>query len=172
MGLQRHILAADTELAWVANELTDWLTKEHGLEVQQLRTDTDGYLIQARSANWKSYAALAVTQDTRLECRDPYVDVTIGSGRWADKALGITAGAIAAVPSGGLGLTIAGVSAVGAWKQYKLPRDTLAFVEQSIERHKSSEVDDNGANDRARRKHPKDMREEKPPDLVGSEFDV
>lgn len=101
--------------------------KDQGLEVIRAAT-TDGLLVQCRTQGpWKRRLGMGVALTVTLRDEGDFLLVETGAAKWLGKKRGAVLGA---------GLATHGVGwatvAVGAWKQYQLPRQTIVYLRMAV----------------------------------------
>lgn len=110
----------------IGREVENFLRNEKELTVEGL-SSPDGYLVQAKeSSTWKKFTGLGKALQVQiLPSGESEVVVNIGMGKWADK---IGAGAVGLLVFAPLAIT----SAIGAYKQNKLPSEIFECIEKFI----------------------------------------
>jgi hypothetical protein len=108
----------------LVKSLTIWFGAQN-LEVQQLSAAGDATVLQCREReSWKTYVGMTTALNVELRQSGPRLDITLGAGKWADKAL---------IGAAGFAIPLLFVpAAFGAWKQKKLPERTFAFIEEYV----------------------------------------
>ncbi len=109
----------------VVAALKNWLA-EQKFEVQQLMTEDGKTLIQLKRAGWRSVVGMSVALNVIFAQEENAMTVSIGEGRWIDKALvGVVAFSVVAV---GVGVPLMITAGVGAWKQVKMTNQIFEFI--------------------------------------------
>jgi hypothetical protein len=121
-----RIHAPAVDVSGVAEALCRWY-KDQGLEVIRAAT-TDGLLVQCRTQGpWKRRLGMGVALTVTLRDEEDFLLVETGAAKWLGKKRGAVLGA---------GLATHGVGwatvAVGAWKQYQLPRQTIVYLRMAV----------------------------------------
>jgi hypothetical protein len=114
MTESRAFPAKNLDVQELVQTLGSWLDTEN-FEKQSINTADGAVLIQiAKRGGWRKALGMSTALNVVLRQSDPHLNVEIGAGRWADKAV---AGAVSMVILWPLMFT----SAYGAWEQVKMP---------------------------------------------------
>jgi hypothetical protein len=121
-----RIHAPAIDVSGVAEALCRWYEGQ-GLEVIKA-TAPDGLLVQCRTHGpWKRRLGMGVALTVTLRDEGDFLLVETGAAKWLGKGRSVVLGA---------GLATHGVGwatvAVGAWKQYQLPRQTIVFLRMAV----------------------------------------
>lgn len=107
----------------------NWLANE-GFEHQRLATEDKGILLRVeKHGEWKKWVGMSTALDIVFHQIDDTVNVQIGSGRWADKAV---VGAVSMVVLWPLAVT----ASLGAWEQAKMPERIYEHIAIFLSQHK------------------------------------
>ena len=121
-------LKAGVNVDDIARTVEDFLRYEKGLTVEGFAS-TNGYLIQAKeSSTWKKLTGLGNALQVQIipgEARE--ILVNIGMGKWVDKVGVAAVGALFFTP-------LLVTSALGAYKQNKLPDEIFEQIENFLAR--------------------------------------
>ena len=119
-------MRGDVTVEGIGREVENFLRNEKELEVEGIAS-TDGYLVQAREAStWKKFTGMgSALQVQIIPSGSSEVLVNIGQGKWADK---VGAGAVGLLLFAPLAIT----SAIGAYRQNKLPTEIFECIERFI----------------------------------------
>ena len=114
-----RIHAPTVDVRAVAEALQRWYEGQ-GLEVIGAATPT-GQMVQCRTrGSWRRALGMGVALTVALRSEGNYLVAEVGAAKWLGK--GVAAGV-------GLAAHVGWVTvAVGAWKQYKLPKETINFL--------------------------------------------
>jgi CHAT domain len=114
-----RIHAPTVDVRAVAEALHRWYEGQ-GLEVIGAATPT-GQMVQCRTrGSWRRALGMGVALTVALRGEGDYLVVEVGAAKWLGKGLGAGVGLAAHVGW----VTVA----VGAWKQYQLPKQTITFL--------------------------------------------
>jgi hypothetical protein len=109
----------------------NWLVNE-GFEHQKLTTEEKGILLRVeKHGKWKKMIGMSTALDIVFHQIDNTVNVQIGAGRWADKAV---VGAVSMVVLWPLAVT----SGLGAWEQAKMPERIYEHIAMFLSQHDST----------------------------------
>ncbi|MDO5518679.1 MAG: zinc ribbon domain-containing protein, partial [Clostridium sp.] len=109
----------------ITKAIATFLRDTKNLYVECLSTEA-GFLVQARETDdWKNIAGLGVATHVQIIPSGNTVTISIGAGKWLDKAGVATIGMIVFSP---LILT----AAIGAYNQTKLPDEIFTYIEQFL----------------------------------------
>ena len=109
----------------LGDSLVIWFRDKKKLSAEGLPAP-NGYLVQAQSdAKWKKFIGMDQALQVQLIPTAGNLTVTVGAGKWVDKAVAMGAGMLIFAP-------LAVTSAIGGWMQNKLPEQTFDFIEQYI----------------------------------------
>lgn len=114
----------DTDL--IAHGIEGFLRDKKNLTTESLKTP-EGWLIQAKQTeSWKKFAGMDTAIQVQLMQTGELLNVSVGSGKWIDKAGAATIGMVLFAP-------LAVTAAIGAWGQKKLPEEIFDFTERFIQ---------------------------------------
>lgn len=119
-------LKAGVTIEGIGREVENFLRNEKELTVEGFAS-SNGYLVQAKEAStWKKFTGLgSALQVQIIPSGASEVLVNIGQGKWADKAGAAAVGLFVFAP-------LAITSAVGAYRQNKLPAEIFECIEKFI----------------------------------------
>jgi hypothetical protein len=125
-GKNRVFPCSSNKFPTVVDSVEEWLAQS-GYNVQRLITENGDILLQVeRQGSWRKLIANSIALNVLLSHNQDSLSVSIGSGRWLDKAAIGAVALVFALPIALAGLTATGV---GTWKQYRLPDKIMAFIE-------------------------------------------
>ncbi len=111
----------------------NWLGGE-GFKHQKLMREDGGTLIQIeKQGGWKKLIGMSTALNIVFRQVDNTVNVEIGEGRWADKAI---VGTISLVVLWPLAVT----AGFGAWQQAKMPERIFAHIAMFLSQQSSSQA--------------------------------
>ncbi len=103
-----------------------WL-EESGFKQQRLTTEDGGTLIQIEKiGGWKKLVGMSTALNIIMHQVENTVNVQIGAGRWADKAV---VGAVSMVVLWPLAVT----AGFGAWQQAKMPERIFGYIDNFLD---------------------------------------
>lgn len=106
----------------------NWLAGE-GFKHQKLATEDGGVLIQVeKSGGWKKLVGMSTALNIVFHQVDNTVNVEIGAGRWADKAVVGTLSLVVLWP-------LAVTAGFGAWQQAKMPERIFGHISSFLSQH-------------------------------------
>lgn len=130
MAESRAFPAKNLDVQELVQALDNWLNTEN-FDKQVINTADGAVIIQvAKRGGWRKALGMSTALDVVLRHSDPYLNVEIGAGRWADKAVGGAVGMVILWP-----LTI--TSAYGAWEQVKMPTRVFEQIGVYLSRPRS-----------------------------------
>lgn len=110
-----------------------WLACE-GFRCQKLRTEDDGTLVQIEKlGGWRIAVGMSTALNIIFRQVDNTVNVEIGGGRWADKA--VVAGVATFVTLGALIIP----AAIGTWQQAKMPERIFRHITEFLIEERETE---------------------------------
>lgn len=110
-----------------------WLTCE-GFRCQRLRTEDDGTLVQVEKlGGWRIAVGMSTALNIIFRQVENTVNVEIGGGRWADKA--VVAGVATFVTLGALIIP----AAIGTWQQAKMPERIFRHIAEFLIEERETE---------------------------------
>ena len=124
-----RIHAPAVDVSGVAEALCRWYGGQ-GLEVIKAATP-GGLMVQCRTqGTWKRRLGMGVAMTVTLRAEGDFLLVETGAAKWLGK--GRSAALTAGLATHGVGWATV---AVGAWKQYQLPKQTLVFLRMAVTTH-------------------------------------
>jgi hypothetical protein len=130
MAESRAFPAKNLNVQELVQTLDSWLNTEN-FEKQVINTADGAVIVQiAKRGGWRKALGMSTALDVILRHTDPYLNVEIGAGRWADKAV---AGAVSMVILWPLTIT----SVYGAWEQVKMPARVFEQIGVYLSRPRS-----------------------------------
>jgi len=121
-----RIRAPGVDVGAVAEELGRWY-RTQGLECT-ITADPQGHTVQCRTAEaWKRALGMGAALTTVLRAEQADLLLEIGAARWLGKGMAGGASLVAAqaTPLAPVAWVTIGI---GAWRQYKLPQQTIDFL--------------------------------------------
>ncbi len=105
--------------------LQKWL-EENGFKQQRLSTEDGATVIQVeKRGGWKRVVGMSTALNISMHQVENTINVQIGAGRWADKAV---VGAVSLVVLWPLAVT----AGFGAWQQAKMPERIYNFISEFL----------------------------------------
>lgn len=124
-----RIHAPGVDVGGVAEALCRWYAGQ-GLEVIKVRTPS-GQVVQCRTqGSWKRRLGMGIALTVTLRDERDFLLVETGAAKWLGKGRKLALSAGLATHGAGW-VTVA----VGAWKQYQLPKQTLVFLRMAVTTH-------------------------------------
>ncbi|WP_417915068.1 hypothetical protein [Candidatus Electronema sp. JM] len=121
MSQSRSFSCQGAHFLEVLSSTRDWLISE-GFKTQQLSTEDGGILLQIeKSGTWKKFIGMSTALNIVFHRVENTINVEIGEGRWADKAVVGTISMLVLWP-------LAVTSGFGAWQQMKMPEKIFDHI--------------------------------------------